>query len=104
MMKERGTNLISYGLRARRRRRAWRPASPAGVRPASGDQHVNGVAALPLNTWTHIATTYDGVNQRFFVGGVQVASRAQTGAMLVGNQPLRIGGNDAFHRRHGARR
>ena len=31
-----------------------------------------------------------------FINGVQVASRAQTGAITVGNGALRIGGNTAF--------
>jgi hypothetical protein len=41
----------------------------------------------------HLAATYDGTTQRLYVNGVQVSSRAQTGAILVTGSPLRIGGN-----------
>ena len=49
--------------------------------------------ARALNTWTHIAATYDGTTIRLFVNGVQAATRAQTGALLASTQPLRFGGN-----------
>lgn len=55
-----------------------------------------GTAALPVNTWTHVAATYDGTTQRLFVNGTQVASRAQTGAAAVTTGPLRIGGNGVY--------
>ena len=57
---------------------------------------MRGPAALPLNTWSHIATTYDGTTMRFFVNGVQVGATAINTAIAVGNQQLRIGGNNAF--------
>ena len=85
-------------LRARRRRRAWRPCVTGGeCGTASGDQHVNGVAPLPLNTWTHIATTYDGASTS--------ASSSAACRWRAARRParcwsaisrLRIGGNDAF--------
>ena len=50
--------------------------------------------AIALNTWTHLATTYDGANQRLYINGVLVATKAQTGAIAAANQPLRIGGNN----------
>ena len=40
--------------------------------------------------------TYDGATMRIYVNGVQVASRAQSGAIAVGNGALRIGGNNSF--------
>ena len=43
-----------------------------------------------------MATTYDGANQRLYVNGNLVASRAQTGAIVVSNSPLRIGGDTVF--------
>jgi len=52
-------------------------------------------AGLPVNKWTHLAATYDGVRQRLFVNGVQVASRAQTGAIATSGSPLRIGADGA---------
>ena len=52
-----------------------------------------GTAALPLNTWTHLATTYDGAVLRLYVNGVQVGSQAHSGSLFVSGSPLRIGGN-----------
>src|SRR6059036_1274181 len=61
------------------------------VSPASA----NAVApsALSLNTWSHLAATYDGAMMRLYVNGVQVASRAQTGTMTTSSDALSIGGN-----------
>ena len=61
-----------------------------------GARTVAGTSTLPIGVWTHLATTYDGANQRFFVNGVQVASRAQTGAITTSTSPLRIGGNSIW--------
>jgi fibronectin type 3 domain-containing protein len=52
-----------------------------------------GTAALPVNTWTHIAATYDGAAVRLYVNGVQVSSTAVSGTLSAGSGPLRIGGN-----------
>lgn len=59
----------------------------------SGEKILNGTSPLPANTWTHLASTYDGKVHRLYVNGVQVASRAQTGKILASTGALRIGGN-----------
>ncbi len=98
VLKERGAGLLSYGLYAH----DGAPlsggfAAPAGyIRTGSADQAVRGTDPLPLNAWTHIATTYDGATMRIYVNGVLVASRAQGGNIAVANGALRIGGNASF--------
>ena len=100
IMKQRGAGLLSYALYSFDGGAANGGTNrPAGYLRAFGvDQAVRGPAALPLNTWTHIATTYDGQIQRFFVNGVEVGSNnlGAAGAIAVGNQQLRIGGNNSF--------
>jgi hypothetical protein len=52
-----------------------------------------GTAQLAANTWTHLATTYDGLNLRLYVNGVLASSKAVTGSMTASTGALRIGGN-----------
>ena len=57
---------------------------------------VYGLNALRTNTWTHLAATYDAATLRLYVNGVQVSSRAQTGAIAVSTNPLQIGGDTIY--------
>jgi hypothetical protein len=84
-----GTNDIYYLMAT---------SNPAG-RPATGGTFTTplfGTSTLPLNTWSHLASTYDGTTLRLYVNGVQVASRAQTGAIPADPGPLTLGG-DGFY-------
>ena len=98
LMKERGNLNMSYALYAH----DGAPltggvAAPAGyIRAQNGDQPVRGTSPLPLNTWTHVATTYDGANQRLFVNGVLVRTSPMVGNIAVANGVIRIGGNQSF--------
>ena len=49
-----------------------------------------GTAALPLNTWTHLAATYDGTTLRLYVNGTQVGSRAVASPLLTSTGVLRL--------------
>ena len=57
------------------------------------DRDVRGTAQLPLNTWTHLATTYDGSALRLYVNGTQVATLAATGSIVTSTGALKLGGN-----------
>jgi hypothetical protein len=76
--------------------------SSSSNRPATGaliagtEPQLFGGTRLAANAWVHLAATYDGANQRLFVNGVQVSSRALTGSITVSTGPLRIGGNGVW--------
>jgi hypothetical protein len=65
----------------------------------SGYRTQHGGSPLPARTWSHLTATYDGSNQRLYVNGVQVASRAFTGTLPAADGPLRIGNNQAMRGR-----
>ena len=84
-----GATDISYALMA-----SNGANMPAGwVRTAAGTAGATGTTALPLNTWTHVAATYDATTIRFYVNGTQVATQARTGAITTSTNVLRIGGS-----------
>jgi hypothetical protein len=58
-------------------------------------RYLSGPAALPLNTWSHLAATYDGVTLRLYINGAQVSSQPQTGSIITSTGALRIGGDSA---------
>ncbi len=55
-----------------------------------------GTSPLPLNTWSHLALTYDKVTLRLYVNGVQVASAAATANIATSTNPLQIGGDSLY--------
>src|SRR6266446_866464 len=55
-----------------------------------------GTTVLATNTWTHLATTYDGATLRLYVNGVQVSSMAKTGSILTSTNPLQLGGDSIY--------
>jgi hypothetical protein len=84
------SNDISYALYA---------ANGTGTPPAghilvgSQDYGAQGKSVLALNTWTFLATTYDGTTLKTYVNGTQVGSKTIKGSITTTGDPLRIGGD-----------
>ena len=49
--------------------------------------------ALPANTWTHLACTYDGATMTIYTNGIPAASQAQTGPLTTSTGTLSLGGD-----------
>ncbi len=76
-------------------------ADQAGSRPLGqvfigSERNAVGTAALPLNAWTHLATTYDGSWLRLYVNGSLASSLAVSGAMAASTGVLHLGGNSVW--------
>ena len=70
---------------------------PAGtVNTGGADQSAIGTAALPLNTWTHLAVTFGAGTLRLYVNGVQVGTQVVSGSLVTSANPLTIGGNGVW--------
>jgi hypothetical protein len=73
-------------------------ANMDAVRPSfhgfsTSEFDTRGTAAVPANTWTHLAGVFDGLMLRLYVNGTQVSSTAMTGPLTTSTGALRMGGN-----------
>jgi hypothetical protein len=67
-----------------------------------GGQPVEAVTAanvVPLNTWTHVAVTYDGCWMTVYVDGIGIQAVHIMGAIDPSNEPVIIGRNSTWHGR-----
>ena len=87
VMKESGSNFV-YTLYT----------NTSSNRPSGfvGASEIEGSAQLPLNTWTHVAITYDRSNLRMYVNGTQNGVQPATAAIPTSSGPLRFGGNGVW--------
>jgi len=70
---------------------------PTGQAYTSAEYNAAGTANIPLNTWTHLAATYDGTTLKLYVNGTLVTSTSVSGNITVTNGMLRIGGNSIWN-------
>ena len=68
-----------------------RPSGNAMV--GAFDADTRGTAQLPLNTWSHLAVTYDGNMLILYVDGLQVSQLLAPGSIVTSTGLLKIGGN-----------
>ena len=61
-----------------------------------GWKSMTGISPLPVNTWTHVALTFDGANLTLWVNGVTVATQVQTSPLNISTLPLQIGGDSLY--------
>ena len=81
---------MAYGLYANGSGTA---EAPIGEVYINGYRDAVGTAQLPLNTWTHLATTYNGNVLALYVNGVQAGQLVIAGSMVASTGALKIGGN-----------
>jgi hypothetical protein len=91
--KENGSGSLAYALSANdAQNNASRERPTARLRIGGTTRTITGSARLPVNTWTHLAVTYDGARMRFYVNGVEVSNQSRSGPIATSASLLRIGG------------
>jgi hypothetical protein len=82
---------------------AWALYSSGSAKPSAwtatstGIGSATGPTAPALNTWTHLAATYDASTLRLYVNGTQAATTTRTGPLTTSTGALRLGGNNLWN-------
>jgi hypothetical protein len=58
-------------------------------------KYLDSTVTVPVDTWTHVAATYNGSRLVVWVDGARAGSRAVTGATCSNNEPLAVGAKNA---------
>ena len=69
---------------------------PSGHVFTGTEFNTRGTAAVPLNAWAYLATTYDGTTLRIFVNGVEASNKVIGGNIIASTGALRIGGDSIW--------
>jgi hypothetical protein len=69
------------------------PRPSANLQAGSSETDAIGPAGLPLNSWSHLAMTYDSIAMRLYVNGTEVVTRPLTSPVVTSTGAVRIGGN-----------
>jgi hypothetical protein len=69
---------------------------PIGQVNIGGEVNAIGTAALGLNTWSHLAATFDGSALKLYVNGTLVTTTVIAGTIPTSTGVLRIGGNSIW--------
>ena len=68
----------------------------AGGTFGGGGTTAFGSSTLATNSWSYLATTYDGATLRLYLNGILVGSTAKTGNIASSTNQLQIGGDGLF--------
>jgi hypothetical protein len=71
------------------------PSNPSAQLTVGANDYrmANASSPLTMNTWSHLATTFDGATLRLYINGVLTSSVAYSGSLTVSANDLFIGGN-----------
>lgn len=72
----------------------WQTTGPSATR------EFDSTAALPLNSWSHVAIRFSPGAQRIFINGVAAGSASFTGTPLLNDDPFQVGQDQGFAGRY----
>jgi hypothetical protein len=86
-----GVNESAYGFSINANSTLYLLLSRDG-KPSHGTQ-INSTGIIPVNKWTHVATTYDGSTMSLYIDGNLDSTLAYSGGIFPGTDDLGIGAN-----------